>query len=429
MVKNILKKTIIFLLPFLLISNIYAADSVIQYTYKATDAEYSLVITVDEKSTSYVKNIKISKLSSENPNTSELVQVTSLSKLFGGLEYTRNYGLNDLKQSFENYSNALDDDEFYKDLVNNPEKYKPILLIDENGDAVLIGSYFNKNYYEETKNLESYNLNDNPEYIEKLLNGSLTFVPEVKNFGNDPINVYDKLKIKKNDKPEYTKTKLDEIDSSDKKDNESYTGGTCNKYSWTLKNLKEKVNNVCSEESLKKMQYLNSIYDLKYKFDANTLEPECKEYIYGNSGYINTINEAKLYYENLESVKDLSCLTMQTEYLEGLSILTNYTSTIKIDKSSCELIDEKTLNFINDLFDIIKIISTCICIFLCIIDIYKIVITKENDGSKFKNILVKRIIALVFVFLTPVIVNIITDLLNERYLQENYIKCADILNK
>ena len=177
------------------------------------------------------------------------------------------------------------------------------------------------------------------------------------------------------------------------------------------------------------MQYLNSIYDLKYKFDANTLEQECKEYIYGNSGYINTINEAKLYYENLESVKDLSCLTMQTEYLEGLSILTNYTSTIKIDKSSCELIDEKTLNFINDLFDIIKIISTCICIFLCIIDIYKIVITKENDGSKFKNILVKRIIALVFVFLTPVIVNIITDLLNERYLQENYIKCADILNK
>mgnify|MGYP007043823250 FL=1 len=279
------------------------------------------------------------------------------------------------------------------------------------------------------KNLESYNLNDNPEYIEKLLNGSLTFVPEVKNFGNDPINVYDKLKIKKNDKPEYTKTKLDEIDSSDKKNNESYTGGTCNKYSWTLKNLKEKVNNVCSEESLKKMQYLNSIYDLKYKFDTNTLEPECKEYIYGNSGYINTINEAKLYYENLESVKDLSCLTMQTEYLEGLSILTNYTSTIKIDKSSCELIDEKTLNFINDLFDIIKIISTCICIFLCIIDIYKIVITKENDGSKFKNILVKRIIALVFVFLTPVIVNIITDLLNERYLQENYIKCADILNK
>ena len=107
MVKNIVKKTIIFLLPFLLISNIYAADSVIQYTYKANDAEYSLVITVDEKSTSYVKNIKISKLSSENPNTSELVQVTSLSKLFGGLEYTRNYGLNDLKQSFENYSNAI----------------------------------------------------------------------------------------------------------------------------------------------------------------------------------------------------------------------------------------------------------------------------------------------------------------------------------
>lgn len=440
MLSNMLKKIIIFFIPFFIINNIYAADNVIQYSYKTDDADYTVVFTVNEKGTSYIRDdIKISKISSDKVGASVPVSTLSFSYLFGeGTDHAKLYGITDFKQSFDEYAWDMGDDEFYDDLISNPEKYKPILLFDDKGNAVLIGSYFNKYMYEETKNLKSCNLNENSEYIEKLLTGKLTFVPEMKNENVKPIDIYEKMNINKEQKTEYDRTTIDETDSSDSKGNGSYTSGTCDKYTIRLRNLNEAIfgrnNNtgVCSENSLKAIKDTQSLYDLKYNFDRSILEPECNDYIFGDKGYLKTIIDSQTFYNSISSEDatkmSLSCLGMQTEYLKGISALTVYEPLVKVDKSECELISTETLDFLNSLFDAIKLIATCICIFLCVTDVYKIVITKESDVTKFRKVLVKRVVALVFLFLTPIIVNIITDLLNERYLQSNPIKCADILN-
>ena len=126
----------------------------------------------------------------------------------------------------------------------------------------------------------------------------------------------------------------------------------------------------------------------------------------------------------------LVCLSAQSEYLQGLSLLTSYTPiTDKTDTDPCELISSNVMSFINDLFDIFKVLCICVCIFLCILDVYKMVVTKESDVSKFKTVLIKRVIALVAVFLIPLLVNIVTDLINDRYLKNNNGKCPNVIRK
>ena len=201
-----------------------------------------------------------------------------------------------------------------------------------------------------------------------------------------------------------------------------------------LRNLKESIvgkNNragACSADSLKKIQIISSLYDLKYNFDSSILEPKCKEFIYNGSGYINMIKESQIFYEGLKDKEkyNMSCLLMESEYLEGLSILTSYRPVVNIDESECELINEKTIDFIMELFDAIKIVATCVCLLLCGLDIYKMTITKESDITKFRKVLIKRVIALVCLFLVPIIVNIVTDLINNKYIKS---KCPDLLTK
>ena len=45
------------------------------------------------------------------------------------------------------------------------------------------------------------------------------------------------------------------------------------------------------------------------------------------------------------------------------------------------------------------------------------------------KILIKRVIALVAVFLIPLLVNIVTDLINDRYLKNNNGKCPNVIRK
>ena len=199
------------------------------------------------------------------------------------------------------------------------------------------------------------------------------------------------------------------------------------------------VKGICSSNSLNAMQRVASLYDLENNFDRSVLEDECSEFVFGENGYINRLVEAQTYYQSIpydkkkpmESAKNkLVCLSAQSEYLKGLSLLTFYTPVIdEADKSGCDLIGKDVIDFINDLFDIIKILCICVCVLLCITDIYKMVVTKESDISKFKKVLVKRIIALVAVFLIPLFINIVTDLINDRYLKTNSDKCTNVIRK
>ena len=432
MLSNTLKKIIIFFIPFFIINNIYAAEGLsVVYNYKTNDAEY--IVTIKYSNYGFVEEQTVSKLDSNSASTSKKINIVPLENILGDQMFI-GYGITDCIISSNNYRD--EENNFMDALKENPEKFRPILRIDESGNAVLIGSYFSADSFVET-NEKSNNLNDyDPTVIERLLNGELA--PRTGVFMEvERLYLYERLGIDESGIASYVGSNSNSIDSG-KKGNESYTGGTCDKYTMVLRNLNEKIfgrnNNtgVCSENSLKAIKNTQSLYDLKYNFDRSILEPECRDYIFGDKGYLKTIIDSQSYYNSISdediTKMSLSCLGMQSEYLKGISALTVYEPIVKVDKSECELISTETLDFLNSLFDAIKLIATCICIFLCVTDVYKIVITKESDVTKFRKVLVKRVVALVFLFLTPVIVNIITDLLNERYLQSNPIKCADILN-
>ena len=445
MVKEFLKKIIVFIIPFLFVLNIYAEDKMIKYYYKVEGAEYIVLLTADSNNKN-VKDIKISKLSSDNPSVSIPIYITTFvqGKKFelnraGIYDYSETLDMMEMAEVFNTR------DELFSDFISNPEKYKPILLFDKEGKAVLISPYFNKDVYKETFNFTSNNLNDYPDIIFKLFNADLTRIDKEEKF-----NFYDEIKIDKNINPRFDRVKKDAVDSDDKNNNNnnnnnnnsggSYTGGTCTKYSKQLGLLNEKIvgkgktKGVCSAKSLNEMQKLASLYDVKNNFDRSILEPECENAVFGDNGYLDVIIDAGIYYygslSNNKKQNTLSCMYLQSEYLKGISLLTSYTPiTDETDTDPCELISSNVMSFINDLFDIFKVLCICVCIFLCILDVYKMVVTKESDVSKFKTVLIKRVIALVAVVLIPLLVNIVTDLINDRYLKNNNGKCPNVIRK
>ena len=76
MVKEFLKKIIVFIIPFLFVLNIYAEDKMIKYYYKVEGTEYIVLLTADSNNKN-VKDIKISKLSSDNPSVSIPIYITT----------------------------------------------------------------------------------------------------------------------------------------------------------------------------------------------------------------------------------------------------------------------------------------------------------------------------------------------------------------
>ena len=443
MFKSVFKIIIIFFISFLFINNIYAENLIVTYRYKTVGTDY--IVTYDiNPDLSYAGNVTVSKYSSISTGVAEPIESKRLEDLLPTDLIFINYGLTGAVSSFDNYYTyfMLNDDDFIADLKKNPEKYRPILKFDENGDPILIGSYFYSEAFEETKDA-SINLNDYAnEIVENFLSGRLNPIPGT---GILNCNLYEMLNLDDSLKVDFYGANVDYINSNDDSSNTNFTVGTCEKYYKVLKEMREvitgktlngkKIDGVCSAKSLNAMQNVSSLYDLENNFDNSLLEPTCKNMIFSDNGYIKKIIEAQTFYNNL-SFKDeknaqmITCLGMESEYLKGFSLLTTYMPvTENIDKNGCEIISSKVIDFINEMFDAVKIICTAVCIILCIMDIYKIVVTKENDVTKFKTVLIKRVIALVAVFLLPLFINIITDLINERYLKSNPSNCSNIIRK
>lgn len=461
MLSNMLKKIIIFFIPFFIINNIYAAEGLtLTYRYQANDKTYVVTIKVPSvdkiKAGTACEEITISEGSNSTVGIGTPTDVKSFDDIFlefgnyGG--FFTSYGVTDFNISLIRFDIDLSGDKqgrglIFDELKKNPEKYAPILKFDNNGEPILMGSYIADAYNEtsdKSNNLNDY-LSDDPEFIDKFLGGKITRkkINDLFLNGIKVVDLYEKMNINTSISATLIASDVSSTNSGNKKpvnrkDEESanvnYNGGSCDSKRFILKNMWEQITNggICSEKSLKAMKSTQSLYDLEVNFDHSVLEPECESFVFGSEGYINEIIFSQALFNSIPdddiSKRQLSCLGMQSEYLKGISTLTVYEQIVKVDKSECELINSETLDFLNSLFDAIKLIATCICIFLCVTDVYKIVITKESDVTKFRKVLVKRVVALVFLFLTPIIVNIITDLLNERYLQSNPIKCADILN-
>ena len=458
-VKDLIKKIIVFIIPFLLVFNIYADEGkVITYRYNVVDKnnvsrEYLITASIEYVD---VKKLTITEFSSNYTGVSEAIEYSDLSDFLSdaGLESDIDvayalYGITSYSESFSNiiqlhnYENVND---FYEELVSNPENYRPVLKFNKYGKPIIIGFMIRPRAFEETIDTNG-NLNEySSDITEKFLKGELTSSPYY-----ESINFYDKFNINTDINVKFVSANVESYDiNNNKKNNISFTGGTCEGYNKGLRDMRQaltgyvnddgtEVKGICSSKSLNAMQRVASLYDLEYNFDRSVLEEECSEFVFGENGYLNRLIDAQTYYQNIpydenkpnESAKyKITCLSAQSEYLQGLSLLTVYMPIIdEADKSGCDLIGEDVINFINELFDAIKILCICLCILLCIMDVYKMVVTKESDISKFKSVLVKRVIALIAVFLIPLFVNIVTELINDRYLKDNSNKCTSVLRK
>lgn len=90
----------------------------------------------------------------------------------------------------------------------------------------------------------------------------------------------------------------------------------------------------------------------------------------------------------------------------------------------CKLIDKKFKDILNEYFGYLQAACVSITIILCMVDVFKLFISKDLDSKKvFKNIK-GRIIALVVILLIPLIVNIIIGLIN-NYVDVEAIKCLE----
>ena len=91
---------------------------------------------------------------------------------------------------------------------------------------------------------------------------------------------------------------------------------------------------------------------------------------------------------------------------------------------NCDLISKDFVKVMNEFLMYVQIGCVSLTIILCVIDLYKVVISKDLDQKKaFKNIKT-RIIALVVVLLAPAIVNIVISLIN-RYVNVDALKCLE----
>lgn len=444
MFKIFFKRMIMFFIPFLFINNIYASENLmINYRYKTSDGDYIVTMEVDSEFY-YRENITVSKYSSSSTGSDKPFEIEKLTDFFGTDQILSSYGLTDGVGAFAQYNYTFEKEgkDFFTELKNNPEKYRPILKFDNEGRVILIGSYFLSEAFEETEE-SSFNLNDySNEFVEKFLHGELS---DLQIYKLRYENFYTKLNINADINPIFAGVNVDSVNLEEESYNANFTAGTCLGYYKGLKEMREiitgktvngkKISGICSAKSLNAMQNVSSLYDLENNFDNSILEPECRNMIFSENGYIRRVLQAQNFYNNLifENEKKaymISCLSMETEYLKGFGLLTVYAPVIdKSDETGCELIGSEIIDFINDIFDAVKIICTVVCILLCIIDVYKMIVAKGSDIAKFKTVLVKRVIALVAVFLLPLFINIVTDLINDRYLKSNPSKCSNIIRK
>lgn len=433
-----MKKLILFIVSFCFINVFAANDLSIQYEYKTGDATYRVVIPLRDNNNGDIScydKILISKSTSSTGGYTEPEEVKDLSYYLGTDQILSTYGLTSAAVSFNLHSKNMEN--FAEVIKNTSIEYAPILMFNENNEPILFGSYFENEFFEETIEGGTTNVNKAKASFKQILKGELT--PTINSV--EKLNFYNKLNLK-NEVFYTTKSSIQNVNMSNNENSGGvdWNASTCQSYDFLLRQLQETIagkdgnGGVCSANSLNKMQSTGSLYDLENNFDKSVLEPECVNYVFGGGGtsYISTIVDAQMYYNSFINDTDkaysLKCLSMQSRYLAGLTLLTTYTPhSDNLDAKGCTLIGDDVLDFIDELFDVFKIISTAVCIFLCIMDAYKVIFSKTVDMSKFQSLVVKRIIALIVIFLLPVFISVISDYINERYMKSKGEICLNVI--
>ena len=128
-------------------------------------------------------------------------------------------------------------------------------------------------------------------------------------------------------------------------------------------------------------------------------------------------NQLYLIIFNLECNMEIK----KNQFVNGSKIVDREDITI-VDE--CDLIDKDFKKAINSFLGYVQIGIVCLTVVLCIVDLYKLFVSKDLDSKKvFKNIR-NRVIVLIIILLLPIITNIIISIIN-RYVKVSALKCLE----
>lgn len=128
-------------------------------------------------------------------------------------------------------------------------------------------------------------------------------------------------------------------------------------------------------------------------------------------------SKGMLYSLKLES----EVMIKKNVFINGSKILVRDDLTIVDD---CDLISRDFVNVLNEFIGYVQIGCTSLTVILCMVDLYKIFISKDVDSKKGFKSMVKRVVALVILLMAPLIINIIIDLIN-RYVDVDSLRCLE----
>lgn len=177
--------------------------------------------------------------------------------------------------------------------------------------------------------------------------------------------------------------------------------------------------NVCTEDDLNaiRTQRMVSFLDFKDDFKAS-LSSSCYGAIFGSNWLYDKTLEAHhviddYYDRDAAYAYTMSFLFFESFYQKSYSFLSG--EVMQVEPSEvveCGFLGEKTVNLLQDLFDVLKLSGIVVGTLLATIDIFKAVVGSEKETKKNLNTMLKRIVAIVVLMLTPFLIELVFDIIN-----------------
>lgn len=407
-----MKKIIIFLIMFFAF-NVYAEDSAFKlftYTVKINGEAYTASVKYELYNNKYSLALgSISLTDSEGnryvydanyPDDNSKKSIASPSTLF----YTDN----------ETTYGAEFDYQFSEEEINNSEfmsDYLPKFLAFN--DDTYMGSFFGSvKFVVIVANDNNYDAKEREDFYEKFLNYVKGLQPKEK-----PIEIYRQSFVEINGSSDITFGKGDDYNILNLPGGAYYS--IANKIYVLLQEAKDIK--VCTEDDLNAIRSQRNVAFANLKNDFNaSLSTACYSVLFRDDGLFDSVKQGFNYATDKgasiggeENQFKMAYLFFESIYLEGFGFLTGEAMQKEIkDVVRCSIFGNKTYELLQKAFTIFKYAGLVLGTLLGTVDIFKAIVQKDDSGKKQVKTLSKRIIAIILLFITPVLVEIIFEFIS-----------------
>ena len=178
---------------------------------------------------------------------------------------------------------------------------------------------------------------------------------------------------------------------------------------------------VCTEDDLNAIRSQRNIpfSKLGQEFDAS-ISTSCYSVMFKSNGIYDLVKQGYAFgsekgaqIDDKDNEYKMAYLFFKSYYLQGYGFLTGESMQKEIKEvTKCSIFGNETYDLLQNAFNILKYIGLILGTLLGIVDIFKAVVQKDDSGKKQFSTLFKRIIAILLLFLTPVLVEFIFELIS-----------------